>query len=84
MIEKTSNWNAPRFDTIIDLISKIRKIKKEQNVNNNDQSELLIAGLNYMKIKDLESIIKKLGNVSEINQVKEKPKNTFCLARRGF
>ena len=77
--KSVDNEIIKRFDTIIDLISKIRKIKKEQNVNNNDQSELLIVGLNYMKNKDLESIIKKLGNVSEINQVKEKPKDTFSF-----
>ena len=68
-----------RFDTIVDLISKIRKIKKEQSVNKNDKSELLIKHSNSLKINDLKPVIKKLGNLSKISQTKEKEKNTFSF-----
>ena len=66
------------FENSKNIISNIRSIRKEKQIANKEQLELL-----YIKNKDeknnFNDIIKKLANLSDIKQIEEKPKNCFSF-----
>ena len=67
-----------RFEYTTEIISGIRTIRKEQNIPNKDQLSLKIIN-NQKQKNNFNSIVIKLGNLSEINNVKNKPEASFSF-----
>ena len=66
------------FENSKNIISNIRSIRKEKQIANKEQLELLY--FNNKEGKDnFNDIIKKLANLSDIKEIKEKPKNCFSF-----
>ncbi len=63
------------FKNTTEVIAGIRKIRKEQNIANKNQLELMVIK-NQKETNDLDVIIAKLGNISDINTTTEKPAST--------
>jgi valyl-tRNA synthetase len=59
------------FKSVAELISNIRSIRKEKNISFKNELELVVLGTND-SVKDFESVIRKLCNVSSISYVEEK------------
>lgn len=58
-----------KIETAKEIVSAIRSIRKEKNIANKDKLKLHVLG----NSKDiLQTIIAKIGNLSEINETKEK------------
>ena len=66
------------FENTTEVVAGIRTIRKEQNIANKNQLELLVIN-NQKATNDLDAIIAKLGNISDINITKEKPSGTFSF-----
>ena len=64
------------FDNITEVIAGIRTIRKEKNIPNKNQLELLVIN-NQETTNKLDPIIAKLGNISTIKNTKEKPTGAF-------
>jgi valyl-tRNA synthetase len=64
------------FENTTEIIAGIRTIRKEQNIPNKEQLELLVID-NMNSENNLDSIITKLGNLSKINTTNEKPRGSF-------
>jgi len=65
-----------QFDFTTDVIAGIRSIRKEKNIPNKDKVELFVMdneGVN----KDLDVIIKKLGNLSKLDYIQSKPEGAL-------
>lgn len=60
------------FETIKEVISSIRSLRKEKNIKNTDSLNLSIKISNSKYDNSFEEILKKLGNLAEINRVSEK------------
>jgi valyl-tRNA synthetase len=82
-----SNWPKSRkidkklleeFSNITEVVAGIRTIRKEQNISNKDQLSLELIK-NQTQKNDLNAIIVKLGNLSSINTVLEKPSSSFSF-----
>ena len=66
------------FENITEVVAGIRTIRKEQNIANKEQLELLVIKNQKAKI-NLDAIVAKLGNLSSINTTNEKPDGTFSF-----
>ena len=66
------------FENTTEVVAGIRTIRKEQNIANKNQLELLVIN-NQKATNDLDAIIAKLGNISTINTTKEKPTGAFSF-----
>ena len=66
------------FENTTEVVAGIRTIRKEQNIANKEQLELLVIKNQKAKI-NLDAIVAKLGNLSAINTTNEKPNGTFSF-----
>jgi len=66
------------FENTTEVVAGIRTIRKEQNIANKEQMELLVIE-NQKAKTSLEAIVAKLGNLSIINTINEKPNGTFSF-----
>ena len=66
------------FKNTTEVVTGIRKIRKEQNITNRNQLELMVIN-NQKETNNLDAIISKLGNISAINTTTEKPAGTFSF-----
>ena len=64
------------FENLKEIIAGIRTARKDKNIANKDQIELLVTRHQDTN-NNLDAIIIKLGNVSSIKTTKKKPDNTF-------
>ena len=83
----TSNWPEAgnidndllqEFDNITKVVAGVRTIRKEQNIPNKDELSLEIIN-NQNRRNNLDEIIAKLGKLSSINTVSEKPSASFSF-----
>ena len=66
------------FENTTEVVAGIRTIRKEQNIANKEQLELLVIN-NQKSSNNLTAIIAKLGNLSTIDTTTEKPNGTFSF-----
>ena len=75
---KFDNQIIDNFSSITEVVTNIRKIRKEQNIPNKKVLELNI--LDNTKIeKSLDPVIQKLSNISKIKYVNEKQSNSLTF-----
>jgi valyl-tRNA synthetase len=60
------------------VVAGIRTIRKEQNIANKEQLELLVIQ-NQKAKTNLDAIVVKLGNLSNINTTNKKPNGAFSF-----
>ncbi len=82
-----SSWPTPgnidedllnKFDTAFEVISNIRKIRKEKNIANKIQLELFVKN-NTNSNADLDSVIQKMGTLSKLDYTDTKVPETFSF-----
>lgn len=82
-----SSWPTPgnidedllsKFDTAFEVISNIRKIRKEKNIANKIQLELFVKN-NTNSNTDLDSVIQKMGTLSKLDYTDTKIPETFSF-----
>ncbi|MBT4881372.1 MAG: valine--tRNA ligase, partial [Flavobacteriales bacterium] len=66
------------FENASEVVAGIRTIRKEQNIANKDQLELLVID-NQKPKHNLDAIITKLGNLTSVNTTEEKPNGAFSF-----
>ena len=66
------------FETITEVIAGIRTIRKTQNIPNKEPLSLEVIN-HQIQSNDLNTIIAKLGNLSVINTIAEKPASSFSF-----
>lgn len=66
------------FELTKEVIAGIRKIRKEQNIANKEELELEVI-YHKEQVNNLDSIIMKMGNLSSIDSISEKPSNAFSF-----
>jgi valyl-tRNA synthetase len=66
------------FEHTSEVVAVIRTIRKEQNIAQKEQLELLVIA-NQKASNNLDAIIGKLGNLSAINTAVKKPKGAFSF-----
>ena len=66
------------FENITEVVAGIRTIRKEQNIANKEQMELLVIE-NQKAKTNFDAIVAKLGNLSSINTINEKPNGAFSF-----
>jgi valyl-tRNA synthetase len=66
------------FENTTEVVAGIRTIRKEQNIGNKEQLELLVID-NQKASNNLTAIIAKLGNLSTIDTTTEKPNGAFSF-----
>jgi valyl-tRNA synthetase len=66
------------FENTTEVVAGIRTIRKEQNIANKEQLELLVID-NQQASNNLTTIIAKLGNLSTIDTTTEKPNGAFSF-----
>jgi valyl-tRNA synthetase len=66
------------FENLTEVVAGIRTIRKEQNIAHKEVLELLVID-NQKANNNLDEIISKLGNLSAINTVVEKPNGAFSF-----
>jgi len=66
------------FENISEVVAGIRTIRKEQNIASKEQLELLVIE-NQKPKTSLDAIASKLGNLSTINTIDDKPKGAFSF-----
>ena len=66
------------FENTTEVVAGIRTIRKEQNIANKEQLELLVI-YNQKVNTNLDAIIAKLGNLSAVNTTEEKLSETFSF-----
>jgi valyl-tRNA synthetase len=66
------------FENVTEVVAGIRTIRKEQNIANKEQLELLVIE-NQKSKTNLDAIAAKLGNLSTINTINEKPNGAFSF-----
>jgi len=64
------------FDRTTEVVSAIRNIRKQNNIPNKEEVELLVRGESAEDSK-FHCLIRKLANVSEINEVSDLPQQAF-------
>ena len=81
-IIKTDENVLSEFDVAAEVISGIRIVRKDNNLAQKNAIELLVKkGENYSNTFD--SVIQKMGNVSNFDFVTEKQENSFSLIVKG-
>ena len=71
-----------KFDVASEIISNIRNVRKSNNIANKVQIELSIKE-NETLNKSFDSVIVKLGNISELSYVTEKVSNSFSFITKN-
>jgi len=66
------------FENTTEVVAGIRTIRKEQNIANKEQLELLVID-NQKSQTNLDAIIAKLGNLTNVNTTDEKPSGAFSF-----
>ena len=66
------------FENITEVVAGIRTIRKEQNIANKEQLELLVID-NQKSKTNLDAIIAKLGNLTSVHTTNEKPSGAFSF-----
>jgi valyl-tRNA synthetase len=66
------------FKNTTDVVAGIRTIRKEQNIANKEQLELLVID-NQKSKTNLDAIITKLGNLSAVKPTDKKPTGAFSF-----
>ena len=66
------------FENTSEIVAGIRTIRKEQNIANKDQLELLVID-NQKSETNLDAIIAKLGNLTSVNTTNENPSGAFSF-----
>ena len=66
------------FENTTEVVAGIRTIRKEQNIANKEQLELLVID-NQKSKTNLDAIITKLGNLSAVNPTDKKPSGAFSF-----
>ena len=66
------------FENITEVVAGIRTIRTEQNIANKEQMELLVIE-NQKAKTNFDAIVAKLGNLSSINTINEKPNGAFSF-----
>ncbi|MDA8535580.1 valine--tRNA ligase [Flavobacteriales bacterium] len=66
------------FENTTEVVAGIRTIRKEQNIANKEQLELLVID-NQKSESNLDAIIAKLGNLTSVKTTKEKPGGAFSF-----
>ena len=66
------------FENAKEVVARLRTIRKEQNITNKEQLELLVIE-NQKTNTNLNAIVAKLGNLSNINNTNEKLNNAFSF-----
>ncbi|MDA0890347.1 MAG: valine--tRNA ligase [Bacteroidetes bacterium] len=66
------------FETITEVIAGIRTIRKTQNIPNKEPLSLEVIN-HQIQSNNLNTIIAKLGNLSVINTIAEKPASSFSF-----
>ena len=66
------------FETITEVIAGIRTIRKTQNIPNKEPLSLEVIN-HQIQSNNLNTIIAKLGNLSVINAISEKPASSFSF-----
>ena len=67
------------FENTTEVVAGIRTIRKEQNIANKEQLELLVID-NQKSETNLDAIIAKLGNLTSVHTTNEKPSGAFSLS----
>lgn len=81
-IQNTDLQLLKHFETVTNVISSIRAIRKENNIPNKEKIKLSIK--KHLEYDNrFESIIIKLNNISEIGYVAEKQQNCFSFISDG-
>jgi len=75
---KVDNTLLEDFENTKEVIAGIRTIRKEQNIANKEKIELLVTD-NKKPRNNLNTIISKLANLSNITGVNKKPNNAFTF-----
>tara|TARA_B110000046_G_C13022527_1_gene411999 strand:+ start:1499 stop:4129 length:2631 start_codon:yes stop_codon:yes gene_type:complete len=82
-----SDWPEPtetnedlltKFDGAFEVISNIRKIRKDNNIANKIQLELFVKN-NTDSTADLDSVIQKMGTLSKLDYTDKKVSDTFSF-----
>ena len=71
-----------KFDVASEIISNIRNVRKSNNIANKVQIDLLIKE-NESINKSFDSVIKKMGNISELSYVTDKVSNSFSFITKN-
>ena len=79
---KIDNDLLSKFDVAAEIISSVRNIRKSNNIANKVQIELAIKE-NEPLNKSFDSVIVKLGNISQLNYVNEKVSNSFSFITKN-
>ena len=66
------------FENTTEVVAGIRTIRKEQNIANKDQLELLVID-NQKSETNLDAIIAKLANLTSVKTTEEKPGGAFSF-----
>jgi valyl-tRNA synthetase len=66
------------FETVQEVISAVRNIRKEKNISFKENLELLIVEKERFNT-DFEEVVKKLCNISEISKVENKVENALAF-----
>ena len=78
---KSGNVNEQLLSDFVnttEVVAGIRTIRKEQNIANKDQLELLVID-NQKSETNLDAIIAKLGNLTSVNTTNENPSGAFSF-----
>jgi len=71
-----------KFDVAAEIISSVRNVRKSNNIANKVQIDLSIKE-NESINKSFDSVIKKMGNISELSYVTEKVSNSFSFITKN-
>jgi valyl-tRNA synthetase len=75
-VKKGSEELLSRFAIAMDAITNIRNIRKQKNLSPKEQLQLIVKGA---ADKGFDTVITKLGNLSEIKYADEKPAGAFSF-----
>ncbi len=71
-----------KFDVAAEIISSVRNVRKSNNIANKVQIDLSIKE-NETINKSFDSVIKKMGNISELSYVTDKVSNSFSFITKN-
>lgn len=77
-IKQTSTNLIAKFDLASEVVSGIRTIRKDKNIAFKKEIELLVVN-NEKVTREFDEIIKKLGNVSQLNYIDKKPSGAMSF-----
>ena len=79
--EKYKDNIIEEFDIISEIVSSIRNFRKQKNISNKEQFNLLVKKNKNLHDK-MDPIICKLGNIENIEYLDEKPNNLYSFMVR--